>query len=476
MHSRKRLMRFIEFKAGWRRALQSAVFYGIFATGIKVGANLLLLPVLLTQLAPSEVAIWGVFVSLGGFANLADFGFGATIARVYSYLWAGAEDFDAEGLRPPSDCHEPNLPRIRQLTATIRLFYWLLAFAATVVIAVIGTLVLLKPVSAVSDPRVAWIAWAGQVLSVGYGLGTSRWMLACQGLGKMRELQKAYLFGGLVYVGLATLLLLSHWGLLALLLASFARSLMVRNYCRRAYEAAVPSESGQRPPVDREILKRLWPNASKLGVLAIGAYLSANGSVLVCSQFLNAKTTADFWLTTQVGGFVASFAALWLAVKWPEIAMLRIQGRLREMSTLFARRMVLTMLTFFAAAGLVVLIGNWLLELKGTHTRLLPLPALVFYFAYLAQNLFYVQFGALAYTENVVPFFKIALFTGIGMFLLSALLTWRFGLWGMLAAPLIAEAVCSSWYVVWRGMVGQPLTVRQLFLAGISNPLSSVHK
>ncbi len=469
-------MRFLELKASWNRARQSAVFLGIFATGVKVGANLMLLPVLLTRLEPSELAIWWVFIALGGFANLADFGFGATIARVYSYLWAGAEDFDAEGLRPPSKHCEPNLPRIRQLTATIRFFYWSLALAATLVISVIGTLVLLKPVSVVSDPCVAWIAWAGQVLLVGYALGTSRWMLACQGLGKMRELQKAYLFGGLAYVGLAAMLLLSGWGLLALLVASFVRSLITRNQCQRAYEAAVPSVPVERLKPDREILKRLWPNASKLGVLAIGAYLSANGNVLISAQLLDAKTTASFGLTAQVGIFITNFAALWLVVKWPEIAMLRIQGRLPEMSTLFARRFMLTMLTFFATGVLVVVIGNWLLELKGTQTRLLPMAALVFYFVYLAQQLFYVQFAALAYTENVVPFFAIALCTGIGMFLLSSFMTWRFGLWGMLAAPLIAESVCSNWYVVRRGLAGQPFTGRQLLLAGFKNPLSSVHK
>ena len=36
-------------------------------------------------------------------------------------------------------------------------------------------------------------------------------MLACQGLGRMRELQAANLFGGLAYVALATVLLPVGW-------------------------------------------------------------------------------------------------------------------------------------------------------------------------------------------------------------------------------------------------------------------------
>lgn len=461
-------MKFHELKASWRRTRQSAMFFGIFATGVKVGANLLLLPVLLTKLPEADLALWWQFGALGGFANLADFGFGATIARVYSYLWAGAEDFDAEGLRPPPVSREPNLPRIRQLSATVGYFYWLLAIAATLVIAVIGTFLLRKTVAAVADPQLAWMAWAGQVFLIGFGLGTSRWMLACQGLGRVRDVQAAYLFGGLTYVALATVLLLNGWGLLGLLAATFAREVIARSYCRWVYYAAVPNVSALHVKADKEILKRLWPNASKLGVLSIGYFLLSNGSVLICGQLKDVKVTASFGLTAQIGQFLMNFAALWLAVKWPTISMFRLQGRLQEMSILFARRLALTMGTYVVLAALVALAGNWLLALKGTQTRLLPAPLLIFYFVYLAQQLFYVQFGALAYSENVVPFFKISIFTGVGMFCLSFLLTWKFGLWGMLLAPLIVESACSSWYTVRRGFRGQPLTARQLFRAALT--------
>ena len=72
-------------KPHWQRARQSAVFYGVFATAIRVGANLFLLPLLLGKLSSAELALWYVFLALGNFANLADFGFGQAISRVYSY-------------------------------------------------------------------------------------------------------------------------------------------------------------------------------------------------------------------------------------------------------------------------------------------------------------------------------------------------------------------------------------------------------
>ncbi len=457
-----------QVQAGWRRARRSAVFFGTFATAVRTGANLLLLPILLTRVSTAELAVWWVFLALGGLANLADFGFGPAISRVYSFLWAGAEDFQAQGLRAPPKTTEPNLPKIRELASAVRYLYWRLSFAAALLLGSLGTLALLKPMQGMPQPELAWLAWGGYVLTVGYALGTSSWIFACQGIGRVRELQAAYTFGGLVYLFSATALLMGGAGLLAVVAANALRGIVIRQYCRRVYYEAVPAVPGREPPPDRSMLKRLWPNAYKLGLISLGAFLVSNGNVIICSHFLGKEMTASFGLTVQVGTFMMNFAALWLAVKWPEITMLRTQGRLEDMATLFARRLALTMATFLLSAVAIVVTGNWLLSLKGTHTKLLQTGPLIFYFSYLTQQLFYVQFGSLAYTENVVPFFRIAICTGIGVFVSSWLMTWQLGLWGMLVAPLIVESAYSSWFTVRRGFQGQPFTPGRLLAAALS--------
>ena len=455
----------------WRRTRQSAVFFGVFATVVRVGAALFLLPFVLTILPAPEMAVWWVFGSLGGFANLADFGFGSAITRVYSYLWAGAEDFDAEGLRPPSRSREPNLPRVRQLHVTVGYFYLRLALAATLLLAAGWTCVLLKPMAAVAQPRLIWVAWAGYVLSIGYNLAAYRWVLACQGLGRMREMQIATICSGLTNILTTAALLVGGCGFLSLVAGSFLSGIILREFCRRVYHSAVPRPDVPVVKADLGMLKRLWPNAWKLGLISLGSFCISNGNVLICSHFLSSKVTADFGLTVQIGIFSLNFATLWLSVKWPELAMLRSQGRLHEMSVLFARRLAFSMATFLALAVFVAVAGNWLLAWKGTQTRLLPAPALLFYFGYLAQQIFYAQFGGLALTENVVPFYKVAICTGLGMLALSLMLTPAFGLWGMLLAPLLAESACNSWYTLRRGFRGQPLTARQLLKAALAGHL-----
>ena len=440
------------------------MLYGVLATGIRVGANILLLPLVLSRLSQSELALWWVFLALGAFANLADFGFGQAITRVYGFLWAGADDFDAEGLRPPRKAGTPNLPRIRQLNRAVHYLYWRLSLAATALLGLVGTLFLIKPVGALDQPWHAWFAWGTFLLIIGYSLGTSHWAFACQGINRVRELQAANLWSSLAYVLSAAAMLLLGLGLLAVVIGTAIRAAAARALYRRTYREAVGDDGGEAR-VDLTMLSRLWPNARKFGVIAVGSYLIYNGNVLICSQFLGEAVTASFGLTVQIGSFLTNFAAMWLTVKWPQITILRTQGRLEEMALLFARRLALVMVSFSVMAVVLILAGNRLLAWKGTETRLLSSSQLALYLLYLTQQLFYVQFGILTFTENVVPFFRISLLTGVGLICLSLIFTPQWGLWGLLVAPLIAELACSTWYPVIRGFKGQPLTPRQFVKA-----------
>jgi O-antigen/teichoic acid export membrane protein len=453
--------------SGWERIRHSAMLYGILSTVVRVGANVLLLPLVLKRMSTPELAVWWVFLSLAALALLTDFGFGQAITRVYSYLWAGAEDFDTEGLRPPPEQHAPNLPRIRELHASIRRLYWWVSVIGVSILVVGGTPFLVRPAQATANPVFIWFCWAAYVLAIGLCLATNYWVLACQGVNQVRASQRAFLWSGLLYIGTAGILLILRCGLFSMVAATVLRAIVLRQWCRRAYLAAVPDGAGESIPPNPAMLRRIWPNAWKFGVISLGGYLIYNASVLLCSQFLPTDVTASFGLTVQIGTFITNFSALWLTVKWPQITILRTQGRLQEMSVLFARRLACVMLTFLAMVFLIVLFGNQLLDWKGSQARLLPTAYLLVYFLYLGQQQFYVQFGSLTYTENVVPFYNLSFFSGVALVALSAILVPRFGLWALILTPLVITAGVCSWYVVRRGFQGQALSVGQFLRAAV---------
>lgn len=79
------------------------VVWGYLAQFFNIGANILLLPLIL-HLLPSEVlGIWYIFLAISGFALMLDFGFQPTFARNVTYLLSGATKLKAEGV---DDEHE----------------------------------------------------------------------------------------------------------------------------------------------------------------------------------------------------------------------------------------------------------------------------------------------------------------------------------------------------------------------------------
>ncbi len=452
----------------WDRCRKSAVAYGVFATAVRFGSNTVLLLFALTRLSTSDYAEWAVFLALGGFANLADFGFGSSISRVYSFLWAGADDFDAEGLRPPPERGEPNFARLRQFNATTRFLYVRLAFGGTLLLAVAGTIYLMAAIPAMHRNGPFWVAWGLYLVAIGFSLGTSHWPMACQGVNQVRQIQAAYLWSSLAYVASAAILLLYGFGVTSMVIGTATRAFVLMVLTRHYYRKAVNTAGGELVLPDLRMVKRLWPNARKFGIIAIGACLISQGNVLISKLFLEDRWTASIGLSVQLGTFMLNLGNLWLNVKWPEIAILRTQGKLRQMSRLFARRLFFFMASYAVLALGVVLSGNRLLAWKGTATRLLPTPQLLFYFAYLGGQAFYGAFGMLTFTENVVPFFRIAIGTGVAMFLLSLVMTKMFGVWGLLIAPFLAEAAYSAWFTIRRGFQGQPLSLKEMITAACS--------
>lgn len=448
-----------------RVAWSSAFAMAALGTLIRMGANVLLLPLILRLLSTEQQALWWVFLSLGALANLTDFGFGQVISRVYGFLWAGAEDVREEGLTPSNVGKEPNYPRLRILNHTVRHLYFWVCMVATGLLIVGGTLSLLKPISAMAHPEQAWLAWWGYLAAVAFSIFTGHWVLACGGVNRVRDVHLAYTVGGIAYVVAAATLLFMGAGLYALILATLARSVCTWIISRRSYLAAVPDDPQIAGKVDPELLKKLWPNAKKFGLMALSGYLVSQANMMIGSHHLSVEQLAAYGVTVQVVTFLVSFSYLWLNVKWPQITILRAQGELEKMSRLFARRLALVVVTFLLGALGVLLVGPTFLTLIHAKSSLLPWEQCLVYLVWSGLQILPVHFGQLVFTENVVPFYRLSIFAGVLCAVLTMLLTPVYGLNALLWVPLIVETTCIWWYVVLRGFKGQPLNLRDFLRA-----------
>jgi len=128
----------------------------VLASSLSVVA---VLPLVLTRFSPEEIVLWYLMMTFLGLQHVVDIGFSPTFSRIITYLVGGV---GVDDLRRPSKGGSGTLDRgdLNRVYSTMRIVYSRLGLAWTLLLLLIGTLALNRPISQAQDPQSAWLAWA----------------------------------------------------------------------------------------------------------------------------------------------------------------------------------------------------------------------------------------------------------------------------------------------------------------------------
>jgi O-antigen/teichoic acid export membrane protein len=182
--------------------------------------------------------------------------------------------------------------------------------------------------------------------------------------------------------------------------------------------------------------------------------MTFQANTLICSAFLDLRTTASYGLSLQAVTALVGISSIWVRVRLPEINHLRAQGMVERIPWIFRQRIVFALLTFGAGAVALLLLGRPLLELLNARTQLLPTALLATLLLIQLLEMHHSLYAELVYSENVNPFVRPALISGVAIIILSVLLTPRFGVWGMLLASGLVQLCFNNWWPVVRAIQG----------------------
>jgi O-antigen/teichoic acid export membrane protein len=428
----------------------SAVAWSWLFNGLRVGSALLLLPLLVRLLGKSDLGMHYVLLSLGALAMMVDFGFAGAIWRAVCIALAGGKELRAEGLAPPAGPQAaPNHELLWDVLATTRRLYLGLAMIALLLLGAGGTLVVARHAQATSSPEITWLAWALTLALAVWEVYAGWWSTYLAALNRVVTAARLNCLAHGLKLLLAAGLLLAGLGLLALplagLVATGVQRLLARRACLQVLSAWPPPK---RSADTRGLLRVLWPNSWRQGVIGVGSYLGANSAAFISLELFGLAATAQFGLSLQLVAVAQSMAASWTAVKWPEIAQHCARGDHAAMRRVFQLRLWLQLVTFLALAAVLVPCAQPLLNWLGSNKEVLPL----FWFALLALNAFFdMQFsawGTLISTGNRIPVMWPALLgTLAGLALaLAFIANSSFGLGALVLGPLLAGSAFNYWY------------------------------
>jgi O-antigen/teichoic acid export membrane protein len=422
---------------------------GYLAQALNVGAGLLLLPAILSYLSPEDVGLWFVFTTLAGLAQLLEFGFNTTIARNLTYAYSGADRIKNSGM-PESfaTSHHPNLKLVAQLIATSSVIYRYVALTAGLLLFVGGSLyilTLLTPTQHIKTTLLAWILYAtGQIVNFYFGYINA----LLHGRGSVSDSNKAIIFSRIIMILLAVATLNFGMGLLGVGIAMLISSLFGRWLAVGYINSDVNTKSAlelAKVISGRLLIRELWHNSSRLGIVQISAFIIQRASILIASSFLGLAAAASFSLTTTVFLVVSNISMVAVQVRLPDLIRAQAEASIESLQKMFGDLVLLGWATFLISFLALILFGDAILSAIGANTLLLPQDQLIIFGFIMALEVNHSIAATYLTTRNTIPFLKSSIYSAAGALVLSLLFVNNFEIIGLIAAQGLVQLVYNNW-------------------------------
>ena len=417
---------------------------------LRIGATLILLPLLLRRLAPAELGMHYLLGSIGLLAPLLDFGFGNAVWRAVAHAQAGGRELPTEGLTETPAVDAPANHALQwQLWQAAKLTYARLAWLAALLLALGGTAVIAARIAEVPAPTQAWLAWGLTWLAAVAEVRAGWWSMFLLGLNQPVAYARCNLIGYALRLVLGALLLWWGAGLPSVPLAALFGVAVQRWLARRECHRHLPPPE---PPLElsaaRALAARLWPNALRMGTVSLSGFLGTQALLLISLTWFGLAATGQFGLSLQLMTVSQGMAAVWVNVKWPELAQRRTRGDLAGLRGLMRQRVWLALATCAVLSGAAVLLAPPLLAWFAPDKSVLPTAWLVVMAVTALLELHLSFWGVFLFAGNQVPYLWPVAGSNVTSLVLAAVLAVHtpLGLGALALAPLLVGLAFNYWH------------------------------
>jgi O-antigen/teichoic acid export membrane protein len=215
----------------------------------------------------------------------------------------------------------------------------------------------------------------------------------------------------------------------------------------------------------RPLLKKLWHNAGRLGIVQVGAFLIQRGNILIASSFLGLEAASSYSLSVTILMSLSAVSSVVCQLQVPHVSALQVRGARGELIGIYGEMVLLSGFVFAVGAITITLFGNFFLSGIGSQVSLLSFNHMVVLGLVLMLELHHSVAATYLTTLNIVPFVKAGVLSGIAVLALSLLLIQPFGMLGLIISQGMTQILYNNWK--W------PLEVLRSLRAGFAETLFS---
>jgi O-antigen/teichoic acid export membrane protein len=426
---------------------QSPIYVGFLSQLMQYGFGLLILPVALSRLEPTVIGLWYIFVAAQSLVGLMDFGFTQTFSRNFSYVLAGARELRREGVEAASgDGVDHAL--FASLLVTAKRIYRTIALITFAVLGSVGSWYVGRVARdgglPTSDVWIAWVVFAiSLTMNVYY-----QWQSALLiGADRVQQNYRINIASRAAQLVLSIVGLIIHPTLIVLVLGYAASVAVTRAYGYVSVRDLTDKSSSASDERARALFPVLWHNASRLGLVSLGAFLITRFSTFAVGYFLGLSVAARFAIAMQALGVIQALSQVAFSINMPRIAGARVEGNRDLLRHLTLKSLAFSWFIFISASTALVVLGPALLRLMHSRTTLPATSVLVLMGIVWLLESNHTNCALVIVTGNTVPFVPAALLSGLAI-AAGTTLAGRLG--GGLTAFILVQGFVQAAYNNWR--------------------------
>jgi len=445
------------------KVTKADVLWNYGATFMRVASALIVLPLILRMLPQEEVGLWSVMIGLNSMIYLLDFGFFQTFSRAVTYIYSGATKLEKEGFTPVQESRGVSYPLLKGLLKAMSHFYGYVAATLLVILLTGGVWYIEQLMEGFTgDADTARIAWYIYGVLLCYQFFTYYYDAALVGRGMIKRSRQIIVFSQSVHIIISSLLLISGFGIISMVIGQSVATILNRYLARRAfYDSETIKELKKSQNYDwKSIIKTLFNTAYKNGLASLSWIFTNRMLAIVGALFIPLTTMASYGITKQITDITITLSAVWFATYYPKLTGEQIKKSIAEVKRIFIKAQIITIVIFFGATFFVVIARAPALEFIGSSTPLLPIGLmLLLFFASLLESLTQLSTSVLL-SRNEVPHYKAQSITALVAVVLMfvALEYSNAGIIALIAIPLAVQLLYQHWR--WTTKLWRELEIR----------------
>jgi O-antigen/teichoic acid export membrane protein len=349
------------------------------------------------------------------------------------------------------------------LINAMRWFYTRVAVVLFAVLATAGTYYIHTVLKAYTgNHNEVYIAWMILVAINACSLYTCYYDALMQGKGLVKRSKQIQIAGQSIYLIVAVVMILLHFNLIAIVSAQALsiiakRILSYRTIYTREFKRCLQAAAARGK---REVMKKIFPNAVKVGLTGVGGFLVSRSAIIIGSLYLSLYIIASYGITLQIIGIISGIAGVYIATYIPKVTQYRTQSDHAGIKQIYLKGCLLLVFTFIVGGLALLFLGDWALDLIKSKTPLLSKSLIVvaLIVSFLETN--HARAVGILLTKNIVPFFKTSLYAGGATVILLVVFLHctNFGVWSLILASGIVQACYSNWK--WPVEVAKELKIK----------------